>query len=168
MMIGKIMKKQNERTIVITSGYFDPIHRGHLRLLNGAKALGNELVVIVNSDAQAIEKKGYVFMPVRERVELLLALRCVNKAIMSLDQDGTVCKTIEAIKKQYDKDFQGIPHKFIFAKGGDSTSQNVPEVKTCKKLGIYIILGVGGEKVQSSSQMVKNVIEQINLLNKKK
>lgn len=108
-----------------------------------AKELGDKLIVIVNNDKQAILKKGYEFMPLKERVEIIKALKFVDEVFVSIDQDVTVCKSLEAIK----------PH--IFAKGGDRFAYEIPEAEICKKHGIKIIHGVG-EKIQSSSELVKN------------
>ena len=130
-----------KKTIVAASGYFDPIHVGHIEYLEKAKALGDELIVILNSDEQAKLKKGFVFMPEEERMQIIKALRCVDKVILSIDTDQTQCKTLELLKPD------------IFAKGGDRYASEIPETPTCKKLGIKIIDGLGA-KVQSSSELV--------------
>ena len=130
-----------KKTIVAASGYFDPIHIGHIEYLEKAIALGDELIVILNSDAQAKLKKGFVFMPEGERMQILKALRCVDKVVLSIDTDQTQCKTLELLKPN------------IFAKGGDRYASEIPETPTCKKLGIKIIDGLGA-KVQSSSELV--------------
>jgi cytidyltransferase-like protein len=133
---------------VITSGYFDPIHRGHIRYLQEAKKLGY-LIVIVNNDEQAILKKGFVFMPCEERMEIVRSIGCVNKVVKSVDEDLTICRTIMLLANEYTS------ATAIFAKGGDSTADNVPEMELCKELGIKVIFGVGGAKIQSSSKLVK-------------
>ncbi len=126
---------------VVTSGYFNPLHKGHVRLLEEAKKLGDKLIVIVNNDNQVKLKGSKVFMNEDERCEIVRALRCVDTVVTSLDQDRTVIKTLDALR----------PH--IFAKGGDSTDDNVPEKEICDTIGCKIILGVGGDKIQSSSQL---------------
>lgn len=128
--------------IVAASGYFDPVHIGHIEYLTLAKALGDKLVVIVNNEAQTIAKKGKEFMPLKERVEIIKALRCVDEVVVSIDTDPSVCKTLEMIKPD------------IFAKGGDRYTYEIPETPICKRLGIKIIDGLGA-KIQSSSNLIR-------------
>lgn len=127
--------------IVATSGYFNPLHTGHLRLLKEAKKHGDYLVVIVNNDEQVKLKGSVPFMNQDERVEILKAIKYVDKVVLSIDKDRTVVETLRRINPD------------IFVKGGDSTEENVPE----SKLGISIIFGVGGNKTQSSSWLLKNI-----------
>jgi D-beta-D-heptose 7-phosphate kinase/D-beta-D-heptose 1-phosphate adenosyltransferase len=129
--------------IVAASGGFDPLHVGHVRYLKAAKELGDQLIVILNTDEWLVKKKGYVFMKYEEREEILLALECVDKVVPQVDLDETVNMSL----------IKYIPH--IFAKGGDRTADNIPELDTCKKLGIKTVFGVGGNKAQSSSELVK-------------
>ena len=133
---------------VATCGGFDPIHIGHIRLFNAARKLGDRLVVILNSDAFLIKKKGYAFMPWAERREIIINLKSVDWVIECVDRDQTVARTLELIKPD------------ILAKGGDRNIDNIPksERDVCKRLGIEVVSLVGGEKVQSSSQLVENVI----------
>lgn len=128
--------------VVCTSGYFDPLHIGHVRLFEEARALGDRLIVIVNNDEQAKLKKGKRFMPQEERLEVIRALRFVDEAILSSDTDETVLKTLEQVR----------PH--VFAKGGDRRFHNTPEAELCMKLGIKLVVGVGGDKIQSSSALI--------------
>jgi len=121
--------------IVCTSGYFNPLHIGHLNLLKEAKALGDYLVVIVDNDEQVKLKGGKPFMNQEERMEIVKAIRYVDKVVLSIDKDRTITQTLKSISPD------------IFAKGGDSTPENTPE----KDLGIEVVYGVGGDKVQSSS-----------------
>jgi cytidyltransferase-like protein len=130
---------------VCTSGYFNPIHKGHLKLLEESKKLGDWLVVIVNNDHQVKLKGSKVFMNEEERCEIVRAIKYVDEVILSVDDDRTVCKSLELAK----------PH--IFAKGGDSTDDNVPEKPVCDKLGAKIILDIGGGKIQSSSWLKANL-----------
>lgn len=130
--------------IVAASGYFDPIHIGHIEYLEKAKKLGTKLIVILNTDEQAILKKGYVFMPLEERKKIVESLRFVDEIFISIDTDKSVCKSLEAIKPN------------IFAKGGDRTISNIPEADICNKHNIKIIDGLG-EKLQSSSELVKKI-----------
>ena len=134
--------------IVITSGYFDPIHVGHLECLEIARELGDKLVVIVNNDHQAILKKGRAFMPVQDRVKLVAALRCVDDVFLAIDTDASVCNTIEGVYNEY----SSIENEFIFAKGGDRMSSEIPEAHLCKRLNIKIVDGLGA-KIRSSSDL---------------
>ncbi len=131
------------KKIICTSGYFDPLHVGHLRLFEDAKKLGTWLVVIINNDKQASTKKGKPFMLVEERKKIIEALRIVDEVVISIDQDQTVRETLRTIK----------PH--VFAKGGDSVPENVPELVVCKELDIETIFDIGGKKIQSSSWLTK-------------
>jgi len=124
--------------IVVISGYFDPLHIGHIEYIKLAKKLGDKLFVIVNNDYQTKLKKGKSFMNESDRLEIIKSIMWVDDAILSVDKDGTVCKSIELIKPD------------IFANGGDRKNKEIPESKICNKLGIKIIDGLG-EKIRSSS-----------------
>ena len=126
--------------IVATSGYFDPLHIGHLECLELAKKLGDKLIVIVNSDLQAKLKKGKSFMNENDRMKIISALNCVDEVFLSIDKDKTQCKSLEYLK----------PH--IFAKGGDRMLNEIPESKICHQLGIQIVDGLG-DKIRSSSEI---------------
>jgi len=137
-------------TVVITSGYFDPIHVGHIDYLAKAKGLGNRLVVIINSDEQAVLKKGRPFMTLRERSEIVRNLRMVDHIFPSVDNDLSVCKSIEFVVRRYANALSGT--RFVFAKGGDRFSTEIPELTICRTLGIAIVDGLGN-KIQSSSAL---------------
>ena len=130
--------------VVAASGGFDPLHAGHIEYLQKAKALGDKLVVIVNKDTFLMKKKGYVFMPFDERIKIIAALKCVDEVIPCIDDDQSVCKTLEMLKPS------------IFAKGGDRTKANIPEAEVCVRLGIKIVDGLGN-KIQASSDLVNNM-----------
>ena len=98
------MKKE---IVVAVSGYFDPIHVGHLEYLQLASRLGDKLIVIINNNHQAEIKKGEFFMHENDRMEIVAALKCVDEVFLSIDSDGSVCKSLEEIKPD------------IFANGGD-------------------------------------------------
>ena len=132
------MKK--DLIIVATSGYFDPLHVGHLECLEMAKELGDRLIVIVNSDLQAKLKKGESFMKEEDRMRIVSALKCVDEVFLSIDKDKSQCESLRHINPD------------IFAKGGDRTSDEIPESKVCKELNIDIIDGLG-EKIRSSSDL---------------
>lgn len=131
-----------KKIIVAASGYFDPIHVGHIEYLEKARDLGDKLIVIINNDAQVKLKKGEPFMPQEERAKIVAALRCVDEIFMSIDTDKSVCKSLEAIKPN------------IFAKGGDRFSNEIPESVVCNKYNIQIMDGLG-DKIQSSSWLIK-------------
>ena len=125
---------------VAVSGYFDPIHIGHLEYLRMAKELGDSLVVIVNNNYQCKLKKGKHFMDENDRVEIVKALRFVDEVFLSIDNDRTVCKSLEEIKPD------------IFANGGDRATSEVPETPICKKFNIRMVDGLG-DKIRSSSSL---------------
>lgn len=126
---------------VAASGYFNPLHKGHVEYLQKAKSLGDYLVVIINNDKQRALKNSKEFMDEQERMFIVSALKCVDEVFLSVDQDTSVCESLAAIKPN------------IFAKGGDRFSSEIPESKICKQLGISIVDGLG-EKVQSSSWLL--------------
>ena len=126
--------------IVAVSGYFDPIHVGHLEYLRLSKKLGDKLVVIVNNNHQCFLKKGKPFMDEKDRVEIVRSLEMVDEVFLSIDDDKSVCKSLEKIK----------PH--IFANGGDRSTGEVPESKVCKKYNIQMTDGLG-DKIRSSSDL---------------
>ena len=126
--------------IVATSGYFDPLHVGHLECLELAKKLGDKLIVIVNNDLQATLKKGKSFMSEKDRLKIVSALKCVDEVFLSIDKDKSQCESLRYLKPT------------IFAKGGDRTSGEIPESKVCKELNIEIIDGLGA-KIRSSSSL---------------
>ena len=128
--------------IVCCSGYFNPLHAGHIEYFEKSKALGNNLFVIVNNDKQSILKKGSSFMKEDERLKIIRSLKIVDMAILSIDDDRTVCKTLRAIR----------PH--IFANGGDQFNDKIPEKTICDELNIKLVDNLG-EKIQSSSWLLK-------------
>lgn len=140
--------------IVVTSGGLDPLHVGHLEMLEMARDLAGKdgrLIVIVNSDDFLIRKKGYAFMSLKERMAIVAALRCVDEVVACIDQDQSVCETLRMLKKTHNIQ--------VFAKGGDRNTNNIPEAIVCNELGIDIIDGLGA-KIQSSSDLVKKLREK--------
>ena len=141
-------EKTKERIIVAVSGGFDPLHIGHVRLFQEARALGDELVVILNNDNWLLKKKGYVFMLQEERKEILEALDAVARVIITSHpadpQDMSVCGELREL------------HPNIFANGGDRREDNTPEVAACNEIGCNMVFNVGkGGKVQSSSWLIE-------------
>lgn len=136
---------------IVVSGGFDPIHIGHLQMLNDAKSLGTHLTVILNSDKFLKEKKGYFFMSFKERKKILLGFKAVDSVVKCIDKDNTVKETLKDLRKKNLID--------IFANGGDRKNEkDIPEYDVCKENGIKMIFGVGGEKIQSSSKLVNKFL----------
>ena len=146
--IGFHTVRQN--LVVVVSGYFDPIHVGHLEMLKLAKELGDELVVIVNNDKQAELKKGKSFMSQEDRLKIVKAIRYVDSAFISIDEDKTVCGSLQKVRRNY-KEYD---YDIIFANGGDRHTGEIPECKVCKKANIKMIDGLG-DKIRSSSKIIK-------------
>tara|TARA_B100000965_G_scaffold252156_1_gene212156 strand:- start:18058 stop:18489 length:432 start_codon:yes stop_codon:yes gene_type:complete len=134
--------------IIIVSGYFNPLHKGHIEYFKNAKSLGDKLIVIVNNDNQRKLKDSKEFMLEDERVLIVNELEITDQVFLSIDQDRTVSQTIQKIHSIYsDKS------DLYFVNGGDQNNKNIPEVKICKKLGINLIDGLG-DKIQSSSWLL--------------
>tara|TARA_B100000989_G_scaffold62835_1_gene43371 strand:+ start:11901 stop:12317 length:417 start_codon:yes stop_codon:yes gene_type:complete len=125
---------------VAVSGYFDPIHVGHLEYLRLAKELGDYLVVIVNNDYQCELKKGKSFMAEEDRVEIVKALGIVDEVFLAIDKDRSVCASLERLRPD------------IFANGGDRSVGEIPESKVMKKYNIKMVDGLG-DKIRSSSSL---------------
>lgn len=134
---------------IIVSGYFNPLHKGHLELFEKAKAAGNQLWVIVNSDLQRELKGSKEFMDENERLIIVSAIGIVDKALISVDKDKTQCATLADLANKYSGDYE-----LYFANGGDKNNNSIPEVPVCKEKGIGLIDGLGG-KIQSSSWLLK-------------
>ena len=130
------------KTVAI-SGYFNPLHVGHVRYITEASKLG-DLIVIVNSDLQVDLKGSVPFQSENERAEIISAIKGVKEVIIAIDSDSSVCNTLAFIAPD------------IFAKGGDRTIDNIPEKEICDELGIQMIFNCGGSKVQSSSDLIRN------------
>lgn len=147
--------KKIDEKIIITSGYFDPLHKGHIECFHLAKSLGDKLIVILNNDEQLKLKKGFAFMPEEERRIILENLRPIDEVFMSIDnEDVSSCKSLKAVAEKY----RGKNVKIIFAKGGDRYSYEIPEAKICREYGIEIRDGLGA-KVQSSSWLIQKARE---------
>mgnify|MGYP001385881737 CR=1 FL=1 len=141
---GDFMKKPK---YIVVSGGFDPVHIGHVRMFKEASKYGL-LLVVLNSDAWLKRKKGYVFMPFEERAEIIRSFKSVHDVVAVDDQDDTACEALQRIQPSY------------FANGGDRTGKNTPEIKLCEQLNIKLLWNIGGNKIQSSSELVSNSNEQ--------
>ena len=136
-----MIRLNNTGRTVAVSGGFDPVHVGHIRMIQEAAQYG-DVIVILNSDDWLMRKKGYVFMSWTERAEILSSIKGVIKVVPVDDSDGTVCEALRREKPN------------CFANGGDRGNTNTPEVKVCDELGISLIWSTGGGKIQSSSDLV--------------
>ena len=125
---------------IAISGYFDPIHVGHIEYINNAKKLGDWLVVIVNNNNQSALKKGKYFMDEKDRVLIVKNIKAVDEVFLSIDEDKTVCKSLKKVNPD------------VFANGGDRKNYEIPESKVCKENNIQIIDGLG-DKIRSSSDL---------------
>lgn len=147
------MENSKKIITVVVSGGFDPVHIGHVRMFQEARALGDRLVVVLNNDNWLMLKKGFVFMPEAERKEVIEAFRAVDEVVLTKHEAGTtdmsICKALEEIRPD------------IFANGGDRKLENIPEVATCEAIGCEMVFNVGhGGKVQSSSDLARKIKEK--------
>lgn len=139
------------KTLVIASGYFNPIHKGHIEYLNRSKSIGDFLFVIVNNDYQRLMKGSKPFMNEDERLLVVSNIKSVDEAMVSIDENSRLVeKSIEFIYNQIGSKF----NKIIFTNGGDQTAQTIGERDICEKLGIELVFGLG-DKIQSSSWLLK-------------
>ena len=135
------MKKEHHKELIVAvSGYFDPLHVGHLEYFQLAKQLGDKLYVIVNNDFQAVLKKQTSFMNENDRLEIIKSLSIVDNAFLSIDQDKSVSRTLEKIKPD------------IFGNGGDQIKGSILEEETCIRNNIKIVDQLG-KKIRSSSEI---------------
>lgn len=144
-------KKSNKQMIVAASGYFDPIHSGHINYLRAARKLGDKLIVIVNNDYQAKLKKRHYFMPVSERKKVLEGIKGVDEVFVSIDKDGSVRKSLAKVKPN------------VYAVGADNYKNKIPEKEVCDKLGIKIVDKLARTLIkQSSSTIIKTFLEHVS------
>lgn len=141
------MKK---KIVVAVSGYFNPIHVGHLEMIEDAKKIGDYLIVIVNNDYQVGLKGSVPFMSQDDRISIVSALKWVDEVFVSIDEDKSVCRSLAKIKPD------------IFAKGGDRNEGNIPEVDVCHSFGIKIVDGLG-QKIRSSSSLIADASKKRKL-----
>ena len=141
----------SKQKAIIVSGYFNPIHKGHLEYFNNAKAMADQLFVIVNSDHQRDLKGSKEFQDENERMIIVSNIKAVDKAILSIDTDRTVCATIKMIAEKFGGEF-----KLAFANGGDQNNDTIPERSICEQMNVALIDGLG-DKIQSSSWLLKKL-----------
>ena len=154
--------KDWRKSVIVLSGGFDPVHKGHLRMFREASQLGHQVIVGLNSDEWLTRKKGKPFMDFKERKEILEGFKYVNQVLAFDDSDDTACKLIGQVRTIYNG--QGFnydyldsnptgesEYKLYFANGGDRTTDNTHEMKTCEKMEVEMLWGIGGGKIQSSS-----------------
>jgi len=137
-----------KKKAIIVSGYFNPIHKGHLEYFINSKALADELFVIVNSDFQRELKGSKEFQKEDERLFIVQNIKAADKAIISIDTDRTVCASLNHLYNKY-----GLEYDLGFANGGDQNNDSIPEASICKQIGIHLIDGLG-DKIQSSSWLL--------------
>lgn len=140
--IQKISNGAKKKVTVAVSGYFNPLHVGHLEMMEKARKLGDRLVVIVNNDHQVKLKGRVLFLNQADRMKIVSAIKWVDKVFLSVDRDASVCKSLDRIKPD------------IFAKGGDRNASNIPEVAVCRHRQIKIIDKGMGKKIRSSSVLI--------------
>lgn len=137
------------RKAVIVSGYFNPVHKGHLELFEKANQISDFVIVIVNSDKQRELKGSKEFQEENERLRIVQSIKPVGYACISVDKDQTQVESLRMIHRKFNDVFQ-----LAFANGGDQNNETIPERKICEALGIELIDGLG-EKIQSSSWLLK-------------
>lgn len=138
-----------KRKAVIVSGYFNPVHKGHLELFKKANEIGDFLIVLVNSDLQRKLKGSKEFQDESERLQIIQSLKSVGYACISVDKDKTQVESLKMIHHKFGDVFD-----LTFANGGDQTNETIPESLICNELGITLVDGLG-DKIQSSSWLLK-------------
>jgi len=147
-------EEKKKKIVVAVSGGFDPIHAGHVEMFWEAKALGDELVVILNNDNWLRKKKKHIFMKQKERKIIIRSLKPVDRVVLTRHrkdtQDMSVCDALEEIRPD------------IFANGGDRLKHNIPEVAVCEKIGCRLVFNVGKSgKMQSSSWLLEKYVKKV-------
>ena len=133
--------------VVLVTGGFDPLHKGHIEYFMEAKKLGDKLIVGLNSDHWLTRKKGKPFMSLENRSSIIQNLSMVNEVVMYNDEDDTSCHAIEQVLHSYDN--------VIFANGGDRILSNIPEYQRYgSDKRVKFVCNVGGDKTESSSWLL--------------
>jgi cytidyltransferase-like protein len=147
------------KIIGIASGFYNPLTVAHIQMLEASKALVDELIVIVNNDSQVAIKKSVPFYSELDRVITISSLRCVDEAVLSIDYEWTIEKTMALVFQKHvasDKN----QNMVLFLNGGDRCQPSEAELEVCKKYGILTVYGVGGyDKPRSSSELIRNAAE---------
>lgn len=135
---------------MILSGGFDPVHKGHVRMFKAAKNMARKVIVGLNSDEWLVRKKGKAFMNFAERAEIVKEFYSVDEVVMFNDKDNSAIDLLIRIQRLYPE------CSIAFGNGGDRTIDNIPEKGFCEAYNIDMVWQVGGGKVQSSSDLIKN------------
>ena len=144
------MKENWIKNVIILSGGFDPVHKGHIRMFREAANLGHQVIIGLNSDEWLTRKKGKPFMKWEERAEILESCKFVTQVLSMDDTDDTASDIIRQVANLYKNQDMNI----YFANGGDRKKGNVPELDVCKNLNVVMLWGIGGGKIQSSSWLI--------------
>ena len=145
------------RKIIILSGGFDPVHKGHVEMFKAAKFMADQVVLGLNSDDWLTRKKGKPFMDFDERKFILESIKYIDYVFGFDDSDDTACDIIRKVNQLYNTDRSV---QVFFGNGGDRTNKSTPEIEYCKKNGVKLLFEVGGGKIQSSSDLIKNSQEK--------
>ena len=154
-----------KKSVIILSGGFYPVHKGHMRMFREAANLGHQVIVGLNSDEWLTRKKGKPFMEFYERKEILEGIKYISSVVKFDDRDDTACSLIHQVRSTYnggmfnydyqDKNPTGRnDYEIYFANGGDRTKGNTPEMDVCSKLDVTMLCNIGGGKIQSSSWLI--------------
>ena len=139
--------------VVIVSGFFNPLHGGHLDMIEAAARMGDKLIVVVNNDIQQVIKKDKIILNEQNRARLIGALRVVDEVVISVDEEPPVIRTLRMLAEQNPND------ELIFANGGDRDSEKaVPETDVCREYGIEMVFGVGGDNKADSSTRINQAL----------
>jgi len=134
--------------IVVVSGGFDPVHKGHVRMFNTAKEIGHKVIAGANSDGWLVRKKGKAFMNFAERAEILRSFRSIDEVMAFNDDDDSAINLLVRVQTMYPE------CTIAFANGGDRVKNNTPESGFCSAYKIDMLWNTGGEKIQSSSDLI--------------
>ena len=139
--------------VVIVSGFFNPLHGGHLDMIEAAAVMGDQLIVIVNNDKQQLLKKGKIILDEKNRLRLLRAIKGVDNVVLSIDEDPSIIKTLEMVAQQHPGD------ELIFANGGDRDSEKaIPEADVCRQYDIAMVFDAGGNAKTDSSTRINQAL----------